>query len=276
MTNILNGASRVRDNDRPFNARKALRQLVAVGLRNEVNRIDWVRQTLQRVPAHARILDAGCGEQQYRKFCSHLVYIGQDFAKFDGLGDDRGLQRHMERPALDITSDIASIPEPDGSFDAILCTEVFEHIPDPIAALREFSRLLKPGGQLILTAPFCSLSHYTPYHFCTGFNRYWYEHHLGEFGFAGLEVTENGNYFEFIAQELWRIPAVVKKARMPAGCRLVANALAVFALPLLGALGFLSWRGQKSADLLCFGYHVFARRVRKSEDGLAKEDGSAE
>jgi Methylase involved in ubiquinone/menaquinone biosynthesis len=42
---------------------------------------------------------------------------------------------------LDIVSDILSIPLPDHSVDAIMCTEVLEHIPDPLGAIKEFSRL---------------------------------------------------------------------------------------------------------------------------------------
>ncbi|WP_121022373.1 class I SAM-dependent methyltransferase [Helicobacter vulpis] len=47
---------------------------------------------------------------------------------------------------LDIICDITAIPERDGSFDAIMCVEVFEHLPNPILALKEFSRLLRGGG----------------------------------------------------------------------------------------------------------------------------------
>ena len=46
---------------------------------------------------------------------------------------------------LDYVGDIWNIDAPDGEFDCILCTEVFEHIPYPIETLNEFSRLLKNG-----------------------------------------------------------------------------------------------------------------------------------
>ena len=112
---------------------------------------------------------------------------------------------------LDIISDITKIPEPDASFDVILCTEVFEHLPDPISAIKEFSRLLKRGGKLIVTAPFCSLTHFAPYHFYTGFNRYFYEKHLPDNNFDLISIEHNGNYFEYMGQEIRRIESIANK-----------------------------------------------------------------
>src|ERR1041385_5730478 len=135
---------------------------------NEENRAAWIGKQLEKLPGNSRLLDAGAGEQQYKKFCKHLNYVSQDFAQYAPEKMEEGLQ--MEKwnyGRLDIVSDITAIPEPDKSFDAILCTEVFEHIPDPPAALKEFSRLLRKGGTLILTAPFTSLTHFAPYHYYT-------------------------------------------------------------------------------------------------------------
>jgi 2-polyprenyl-3-methyl-5-hydroxy-6-metoxy-1,4-benzoquinol methylase len=47
----------------------------------------------------------------------------------------------------------APLPCADGSFDAIVSTEVIEHLENPRAVFREFSRVLRPGGQLLLTTP---------------------------------------------------------------------------------------------------------------------------
>ena len=117
--------------------------------------------------------------------------MSQDFAQYDGKGDGMGMHKGgWDQSNLDIISDITAIPEPDASFDAIMCVEVFEHLPEPIKAIQEFARLLKPGGLLILTAPFCSLTHLAPYHFYTGFNRYFYEKHLPANGFRIIELQE--------------------------------------------------------------------------------------
>ena len=111
---------------------------------------------------------------------------------------------------MDIISDITNIPVDRGSFDAIMCIEVFEHLPNPVKAIEEFGRIVKTGGKLIITAPFCSFTHFAPFHFATGFNKYFYETHLKDNGFTIIEITPNGNYFEFLAQELRRLRYVAK------------------------------------------------------------------
>ena len=229
-----------------------------VGRRNEATRHEWVRQKLAKLPPGGRILDAGAGEGRYRPLCPHLKYVSQDFARYDGRGDGAGLQtRQWDQSKLDLVCDITAIPEPDGSFDAILCTEVFEHLPDSLAALREFARLLKPNGHLILTAPFCSLTHFAPYHFATGFSRYWYRTHLPAVGFEVHELKENGNFFEYLAQEVRRSRGV---ARRYANDNLSDEEWAA-AETLLGAMERLSAKDRGSSELLHFGCHVLAMRI---------------
>lgn len=221
-------------------------------------RVAWVEQALKEIPAGSRLLDAGAGAQPFRKLCPHLRYVAQDFGRYDGKGDSRGLHTgSMDYGPLDIVSDIASIPEPDASFDAIMCIEVLEHLPDPLPALREFSRLLKPGGTLLLTAPFCSLTHLAPYHFSTGFSRYFYEKHLADHGFEIIEIQSNGNFFEYVAQEIYRIPFVTRRyaSRSPG----FLEHLALFMT--LRILRRCSARDRGSSELLCFGYHI--RAVKK-------------
>jgi len=226
-----------------------------VGLHNEATREAWLEKILKQIRPGSRILDAGAGELKYRKFCSHLDYVSQDFARYDGGGNSQGLQMgSWDQSRLDIVSNITSIPELDGSFDAIMCVEVFEHLPDPLLALKEFRRLLKNDGTLIITAPFCSLTHFAPFHFYSGFNKYFYMEHLPKMGFIIREIVGNGNHFEYIAQEIRRIgniaaryagdgPRIWEKAAMAA----VLNMLARF-----------SAKDSGSEETLAFGFHVVA------------------
>jgi ubiquinone/menaquinone biosynthesis C-methylase UbiE len=231
--------------------------MTIVGTQNEATRVAWIEQALKRVPAGARILDAGAGEQQFKRFCGHLRYVAQDFAQYDGTGDGVGLQTGTwDQTSLDIVSDIASIPEPDRSFDAIMCTEVFEHIPHPVEALKEFARLLRPEGYLIITAPFCSVTHFAPYHYYTGFSRYFYEHYLKLYGFEILDFQTNGNFFEYVAQETRRIPSMSVKYAGDSLKIWEKVALKV----LLRMLERFTYKDRGSSDLLHFGCHIFARK----------------
>jgi SAM-dependent methyltransferase len=61
--------------------------------------------------------------------------------------------------------DLTSIPRPDGSYDAILCNAVLEHVPDPEKVMGEFRRLLAPQGYLVVSVPFLQPFHPTPFDF---------------------------------------------------------------------------------------------------------------
>jgi ubiquinone/menaquinone biosynthesis C-methylase UbiE len=47
-------------------------------------------------------------------------------------------------------ADLTRLPYADGSFDAIICGWVLEHLPDPTPGLRELARVLQPSGKLLL------------------------------------------------------------------------------------------------------------------------------
>jgi SAM-dependent methyltransferase len=226
-----------------------------VGSKNAATRDAWVAQALAALPSGARLLDAGAGECQYKKHCGHLKYVAQDIAVYDGKGDT-GLQTgSWDFSQIDIVSDILDIPEPDASFDAVLCTEVLEHLPDPVRALDEMARLLRPGGMFIITAPFWSLTHFAPYHYATGFNRYFYESHLGRLGFDIVEMTPNGNFFECVGQELRRVTDMAQRfagGDKPTPLELHATQI------VLGMVERMSARDTGSPEMLHFDCQVRA------------------
>ncbi|KAB2849777.1 MAG: class I SAM-dependent methyltransferase [Ignavibacterium sp.] len=231
---------------------------ILFGRRNEISRQKWLLNTLLKIAPGKRILDAGAGELKNKNYCLHLEYISQDFCQYNGVGDGRGLQsKNWDTRQIDIVCDIKDIPEPDKSFDAILCSEVLEHLPDPVLAIEEFSRLLKPDGLLIITAPFCSLTHFSPFHYSSGFSRYWFEWHLNRLNFQIIDIESNGNWFEFIAQELWRLPRIGRKYSSK-WLGLMAFIFSVPLIVILARLGGKSDRG--SEELLCFGWQILARK----------------
>lgn len=224
---------------------------------NKKPREKWIEQTLANISAGSRILDAGAGELDKKKYCSHLEYVAQDFGQYDGNGDSTGLQTsHWDQSKLDIISDITDIPVESSSFDAVMCIEVLEHLPDPIAALKELHRVLKPEGRIVLTAPFCSLTHFAPFHFSTGFNKYWYQEHLDTLGFEILELESNGNFFHFLHQEVGRVPAITGKYNLAP-----MNVIEKYAHKIISRyLSKIAPTDQTSDELLCFGYHILAQK----------------
>lgn len=228
------------------------------GSNSDEARISWVAKSLQSIPRGLRILDAGAGELRLKPFCAHLDYVSQDFCQYEGAGDAKALQTGTwDTTRIDIVSNITAIPVPDSSFDVVLCSEVLEHIPNPVNAIQELVRVLKPGGTLLLTAPFCSLTHFAPYHFASGLNRYWYEEHLPAMGVKIEEITPNGNWFEFMGQELSRARFVSRtySSAMLGWLMLAAS------YPLRAVLALLSKSDRGSSQLLCYGYMVKASKL---------------
>ena len=223
-------------------------------LNNSFERDDFVLAELKKIPANELLLDAGCGSQRYRQHCSHLSYKAQDFGQYttdlkksidgDGVGGVEG----YKYGTLDYVGNIWDIKEQGNTFDAILCTEVFEHIPYPIETIKEFSRLLKKDGKLILTAPSNCLRHMDPYFFYTGFTDRWYEHFLKENGLKLESIKPVGDYYRWLSVEMAR----------------TATINSIFAKLVLtpAFLYFYSKKKtQNSVDTLCIGYHVVATKI---------------
>jgi len=226
------------------------------GSQNEANRDEWIIQKLQKIPAKTRILDVGAGELPYKKYCTHLNYVAQDFGKF--MPNTVAIQPDKWKYGnLDIISDITQIPSEDASFEVILCTEVLEHLPQPIDAIREFSRLLCPKGILLLTAPFSSNVHFAPYHFASGFSRFFYETHLPEYQLQIKELTPNGNLFEHLAQELEQSRVFAEKYTDMPFSIFERRSTAV----VLQRLAQLAQQDTGSFEVNCFGWFVEAQKT---------------
>ncbi len=98
------------------------------------------------------ILDAGCGEghllqMMHARFPAY-TYYGADIM-------ENALVKCRERApfATCKKTDLDKLPFHDGFFDVIVCTEVLEHVFEYQQVLKEFSRVLKAGGTMIITHP---------------------------------------------------------------------------------------------------------------------------
>ena len=102
-----------------------------------------------------RLLDVGCGRKPYQRFFRVDQYVGLDVDS----------ERSRSQGAADFFYDGRRFPFEDGSFDSILCNQVLEHVFNPPQFLSEITRVLRPGGSLLLTIPFVWDEHEQPYDF---------------------------------------------------------------------------------------------------------------
>lgn len=118
--------------------------------------------------AGQRLLDLGCGEGRHAiaAWRQHGVdVLAVDLSTADlhtarGRAAEQAAQEQTPdalrvEPAtfMAINADALRLPFADHSFDAIVCSEVLEHIPDYRAALEEIRRVLRPGGLLCVSVP---------------------------------------------------------------------------------------------------------------------------
>lgn len=156
---------------------------------------DFSEEAARKIPKNSLVLDAGAGQGRFKSDFDHTKYIGIDLA----VGDET-----WDYSNLDAISNLTQLPFKDNSFDAALCTQVLEHVPEPQIVIHELARVLSPGGQLYLSAPQSWCQHQKPHDFFryTSFGlRYLFLK-------AGLQVEEirpMGGYFWFLSFQLQNI-----------------------------------------------------------------------
>jgi methionine biosynthesis protein MetW len=96
-----------------------------------------------------KVLDVGCGDGYF------ALYVKEKFRRIYGAeivqeAAHVAQKQGMFTTVMDLNS---SLSYKDNTFDTVTCLDVIEHVLDPVSLLTEISRVLMPGGQLVLTTP---------------------------------------------------------------------------------------------------------------------------
>ena len=146
----------------------------------------------RELPRGARVLDAGAGEGDYKHHFAAQRYCGLDL----GIGDHA-----WDYSRLDVLGDLETLPFPDIAFTAAINIVTLEHVLHPERVICELSRVLAPGGRLLLVAPLEWEEHQQPHDY-SRFTRYALDRLLRQAGFTDLSIQPVGGIFRLISRRL--------------------------------------------------------------------------
>ena len=186
------------------------KQVINTG--NDSFRDTWVRVALKNLKSKSQLsslLDVGSGLSPYKDSTLDLgfEYKSHDFGGYVPSAHRKASGLHSaswEYPKHDYICDILALPA-DALADVIICTEVLEHVPDPIRVFEKLSKMINSGGYLVFTVPFSSLMHQAPYWFQAGLSPFWFEYWAKEFNVEVVELTVYGDYVDQMLQEMTRL-----------------------------------------------------------------------
>lgn len=147
-----------------------------------------------------RVLDDGCG---YAPYSEIVCRYSKELILLDHI---------ISHPEVNVCSDVRRLPFENASFDCVLSLQVLEHVANPLEAIEEISRILRPAGLLLLSVPHLSRLHELPHDYFR-----FTEYGLRELArCADLEVIElvpTGGIVAFLGHQLsiafltglWRI-----------------------------------------------------------------------
>ena len=134
----------------------------------------WMSQQFEILSYNLDVFEAGCGSASFSPYLQRFSrsFVATDVSK-------QQLQKNAKAyPTIRFKyADLQeNLPFDNNSFDVVWCSEVLEHLYFPHIALKEFRRVLRPGGRLLATVPFHGVlknvlialfkfeEHYDPYY----------------------------------------------------------------------------------------------------------------
>jgi len=153
MKDIVRGAH-FREVDAAPAPHALLATLDAVAAREGVRRLKRCGLDMLAVTAGQRLLDVGCGMGDDVRALADLIgpsglVVGVEPSEVL-LSEARRRAADSPLPLGFAAGDARDLPFPAGSFDACRAERVFQHVPDPLRALREMIRVTRPGGRVLV------------------------------------------------------------------------------------------------------------------------------
>jgi SAM-dependent methyltransferase len=215
---------------------------------------------LDAAPRPVRLLEIGSGQgdlsRDLKRSCPHVELVGIDLSE-TGLAIARQKVPDGEFFVQDLTAPLALPDKYRGWATHAVCTEVLEHIDDPLTALRNASACLAPGARLVITVPGGPMS---------AFDR-----HIGHRGHftptrleallleAGFQVAAlHGAGFPFF--NLYRLAVIARGSKLITDVE-GANGLSLSAR---AAMGLFSWLFRYNADRTRRGWQLVATAIKPS------------
>jgi SAM-dependent methyltransferase len=201
---------------------------------------EFLAEQFDLIPDNSRILSVGSGGPVNALLEKQTVGRGVTIVQFD-VDSDR---------VPDILGDICTHAFDPDEFDAVVMSEVLEHLHSPHLALDNIRMALRPGGRLILSTPFALPIHEAPNDYYR-YTRYGLGFLLRDF--SEVVIAARNSYFEAI-DVLW-LRLIQSENRGAQWLMLIVMPWIVIKWPLTKLLGRLI-----SSDELTTGYVVTARK----------------
>ncbi len=209
----------------------------------------FVERQVNTMSPEALLLDIGAGRGDFSVIFSDKKYIALEIYPY---------------PEIDLVCDLGCcVPFRENTFDLVTLLNVCEHVPDPKTLLATVFRLLKPGGQAVITIPFLLKIHQAPVDYAR-YTHFALEKMSADIGFelsllegfydpAGL-IGEITRYYRF-----WELPRLNRFQRIMARLLLSEISVGTFFLELMSGRGHLKNPHQTNYPAPT-GYHIVFKK----------------
>lgn len=152
---------------------------------------EYLKRTIKPTTPYESLLDLGGMKQRKR-------------GKFDisTLGMQVCVVNISKMKQIDVRADAMVLPIQGHAFDWVLCSELLEHVKNPLIVIREVFRVLKTNGSLALTVPFLFRIHSDPLD-VGRYTTWFWEQQLQEVGFKEIQIEKQGLFWS-IAVDMMR------------------------------------------------------------------------